>query len=120
LAAVKEVMERTKMIHVPGLPDFVGGAVGYMSYDLVRFFESLPETAIDDRNLPLCHFLFTDTLVIFDHVKHRLLVIANAYLDAVPDVASAYADAVARIEAIVDRVRKPKPSSIVESTGTTY
>ncbi len=129
LAAVKEVMGRTRVIRVPDLPRFMGGAVGYMSYDLVRFFERLPATAQDDRDLPLCHFLFTDTLVAFDHVKHRLLVIANAYLDGAvgsdgrvtqDGLRRAYEDATQRIEAIVDRLRKPKPQSVVEGTGTSY
>ncbi len=119
LAAVKAVMDRTRIIPLPGLPRFVGGAVGYMSYDLARYFERLPATAVDDRDLPLCHFLFTDSLVIFDHVKHRLLVMANAYLDGEGGVEAAYIDAVARIAAIVEQLRKPKPSSVVEPTGTT-
>lgn len=124
LAAVKQVMRRTRMIQLPGLPPFVGGAVGYMSYDLVRHFERVPNTAIDDRDLPLCDFLFTDSLVIFDHVKHRLLVVANAYLDRPgadgDPVGAAYADAVQRIEAIVERLRRPMPEAIVDPTGTTY
>ena len=122
LAAMKQVMSETRMIRLPGLPRFVGGAVGYMSYDLVRYFERLPDTAIDDRDLPLCHFLFTDTLVVFDHVKHRLLVLANARLDGTgaDPVAEAYADAIARIEAIVERVRQPSPEASVEPTNTTF
>jgi len=109
LHAVEARMSRYRLVEVPGLPRFVGGAVGVMAYDLVRFFERLPSTARDDLGLPLCHFLFTDTLVAFDHVKHRLLVIALAHVDGDPD--TAYADAVQRIEAIIDRLQQPVRST---------
>jgi anthranilate synthase component 1 len=107
LHAVEALLNRYRPVRVPGLPRFVGGAVGIMSYDLVRFFERLPATAHDDLGLPLCHFLFTDTLVAFDHVKHRLLIIALAHLDRDPD--AAYTDALHRIEAIIERLSQPAP-----------
>ncbi|MFZ2486891.1 MAG: anthranilate synthase component I [Anaerolineae bacterium] len=98
---------------VDTLPRFTGGAVGYLSYDWVRFVERLPATATDDLDLPEFVFLLADNLVIFDHVRHRLLVLANCRLEGDPstgsgqDLLAAYADAVARIEQIVARLRKP-------------
>ncbi|MCS7222183.1 MAG: anthranilate synthase component I [Anaerolineae bacterium] len=88
------------------LPRFTGGAVGYWGYDTVRFIERLPETAVDDRpDLPDAAFLLADNLVVFDHVRHRLLVIANARLEG--DLTAAYAEAVARIESVVSQLRQP-------------
>ena len=82
---------------LPDLPSFTGGAVGFWSYDIVRHFEHLPATASDELDLPDAAFVLADNLVIFDHVKHRLLILlANARLEG--DLTAAYADAVARIE----------------------
>ena len=108
LSVVRTLLNQRTPIRPPGvdtLPRFTGGAVGYLSYDWVRFVERLPATATDDLNLPDFVFLLADNLVIFDHVRHRLLVLANCRLEG--DTTSAYADAVARIEQIVARLRKP-------------
>ncbi|HEY65155.1 MAG TPA: anthranilate synthase component I [Caldilineae bacterium] len=103
---LQRVLEPRRPVELPGLPRFTGGAVGYWGYDTVRFIERLPETAIDDRpDLPDAAFLLADNLVVFDHVRHRLLVLANARLEG--DLTAAYAEAVARIENVVDRLRRP-------------
>ncbi len=105
LGVLSELLQQRKPIPVPDLPAFTGGAVGYWGYDIVRHFERLPETARDDLALPDAVFLLADNLVIFDHVKHRLLVLANARLEG--DITAAYADAVARIENIVAQLARP-------------
>jgi anthranilate synthase component 1 len=65
---------------VPGLPPFTAGAVGYFSYDAVRQLERLPAHAKDDLEMPDCVLMFFDRLVVFDHVKHQLHLIAAADL----------------------------------------
>jgi anthranilate synthase component 1 len=105
LDVVKDFVHQRTPIHVDGLPRFIGGAVGYLSYDWVRFVERLPATAGDELGLPDFVFLLADNLVIFDHVRHRLLVLANCRLEG--DVTAAYADAIARIDQIVARLRQP-------------
>ncbi|HSN76522.1 MAG TPA: anthranilate synthase component I [Anaerolineae bacterium] len=105
LDVVKDLLHQRAPIHVDGLPRFSGGAVGYLSYDWVRFVERLPATASDDLDLPDFVFLLADNLVIFDHVRHRLLVLANCRLEG--DLTAAYADAIARIDQIVARLRRP-------------
>jgi len=92
------------------LPYFFGGAVGYLGYDVVRFFERLPESTTDDLDLPDLHFLFTDTLVAFDHVRRRLLLIANVPVEPDTDLDAAYDGALERLDAIEARVRGPIPS----------
>ena len=64
-------------VEVPGLPRFTGGAVGYLSYDAVRLFESLPDRHAPS-DAPLASFSFYRSLVAFDHVLQRILLIANA------------------------------------------
>jgi anthranilate synthase component 1 len=92
-------------VQLEGLPRFVGGAVGYLSYDVVRYFERLPETATTDLDVPDAAFLLPDTLVIFDHAKHQLTVLANAHNTGDPD--AAYDDALIRIDQLVDMLRQP-------------
>jgi anthranilate synthase component 1 len=109
LHVIKTKMARFKPVVLPGLPRFVGGAVGFLSYDLVRSFEKLPDTAINDLNLPEASVMLIDTLVIFDHVKHQLIVLSNAHNQGNPR--EAYAAAVARIDAIVDMLKTPLPAT---------
>lgn len=57
------------------VPNLVGGAVGYVGYDFVRFIEKLPERTPDDLELPICHFFITDTLVVFDHINRKIQIV---------------------------------------------
>ena len=105
LAVVKELMAHRTPVPSPGLPRFTGGVVGYFGYDLVRFMERLPATAHTDLHVPDAVLLFADNLVVFDHVRHKLIV--SAYMRVEPDLRAAYADAVARIDQIIGDLRKP-------------
>ena len=105
LKALEEVMQNYRPVSVEGLPEFHGGAVGYMSYDMVRFVEELPDDNEDELQLPDCLFMITETILIFDHVNHQIKVVANAHIDG--DVDAAYADAVGKIDALVDRLISP-------------
>ncbi len=93
---------------LPGLPRFNGGAVGYLGYDVVRYFERLPETAASTLNIPDAIFLLADTLVVFDHARHRLLILANTHVNG--DVEAAYVDAIQRIERVSERLLRPLPA----------
>ena len=77
LGALRGLLKRFHPVAVPGLPRFQGGAVGYLAYDVVRHIERLPRTTRDDLGLPDAVFLLTDNLLVFDNLRHRLLVIAN-------------------------------------------
>lgn len=105
LDVLRDTLASWHPIPVHGLPRFTGGAVGYFGYDLVRFMERLPDTARDELGLPDAIWLIADTVVIFDHVKHQLIVLANAHLDG--DVTAAYAAAVARIQHVVETLQRP-------------
>ncbi len=106
LGALRDLLAAYRPVEAPGLPRFWGGAVGYMSYDMVRFIERLPEEAEDDLGLPDCVFLITDTLVIFDHVAQRMKVVAHAQTGG-RDPGEAYDEAVARVEELIARLRGP-------------
>ena len=102
LKALEEVMQNYQPVSVEGLPQFHGGAVGYMSYDMVRFVEELPDDTEDELQLPDCFFMIAETILIFDHVNHQIKVVANAHIDG--NVDAAYADAIAKIDGLVEKL----------------
>jgi len=106
LRDVEEALSRTRSARVPGLECFAGGVVGYLAYDVVRYVEHLPDAPPDDRGLPDCYLMACDTLVIFDHVFKTIKVVHNARLDG-HSPRQAYDEAVARVDAVVDRLRTP-------------
>lgn len=91
-----------------GLPAFTGGAVGYLGYDVVRDIERLPLTSNDPLGLPEAVLLFCDCLVILDHVKHRLWIVAEAPTS--PTAAEGRMRAEALIEETIARLRSDLPS----------
>ncbi len=113
LHALKAELNKVTPVTLPNLPRLIGGAVGYVSYDIVRYFEQLPDTATDDLDVPEAAFMIPDTLVIFDHAKHELIVMANAHNQGDPD--AAYRDAVRRIDHIVTALGNPLP--LLQYTG---
>jgi anthranilate synthase component 1 len=112
LHVLKELLGRYRYVGTPELPRFVGGAVGMIGYDTVRFFEKLPEIARDDLGLDDCLILFTDALLVFDHVKHKMLVLCNARVDSGTDPSKAYDTAVVKIDELLGRLRDPAPTPL--------
>jgi anthranilate synthase component 1 len=104
--ALRDFMKDYRPVEVEGLPRFWGGAVGYLSYDMIRFIERLPERAEDDLGMAESCFMLTDTLVIFDHLSQRMKVVAMARLDG-SDPGASYIEAVSKIDALVDRLNGP-------------
>jgi anthranilate synthase component 1 len=76
-----------------GTPPFIGGAVGFFGYDLVRTVEPLGDPPPDPLGLPDMALMLSDALVVFDHLKHTVTIIANADLQGEPDVERAYEQA---------------------------
>jgi len=104
LHLVKKLLGEPRVSNTPGLPRFFGGAVGYVSYDTVRFFEKkLVECPQDDLHLPDAVFLFTDTLIIFDHLQHKMKVVAHA----LPGVRTSYSEVTDKIDALTTLLRHP-------------
>jgi len=104
LHVLKELLDRYVYVPAPELPPFVGGAVGMIGYDTVRFFEKLPTLAKDDLGLDDCIFLFTDALLIFDNVKHKILALCNARIAPGEDPGAAYDAAVEKVGELLKRL----------------
>ncbi len=103
LKIVERHLLRYRQAPVPDLPPFSGGAVGYVGYDAVRYFEGIPRTGTDDLDLPEILLVFTNVLVIFDHLKHTIKILANARINDEP-AAQTYQSACAQIDEIVSRL----------------
>ena len=71
-----KIVGKKTVAPLPNLPAFVGGAVGYFSYDAVRYLERLPDAPPDDLDVPEAFFAVTDALVVFDHLRHKVLVVS--------------------------------------------
>ena len=106
LIPVQEEMAQYRLIPIDGLPRFHGGGVGYLAYDAIRYFEPrVPPMPADPQGLPESVFMFADTLLVFDHLRHDIKVVSHIRLDG--DVAAAYAAATAKIDQLVARLAAP-------------
>ena len=105
MVELAELLQQHQAVALPGLPRFCGGAVGYLGYDAIRWFERLPEKAKDELHLPDAVFLFGDVVSVFDNLTHTMKVVTHAR--GSEDADKAYDAAVARLNAEVERLRKP-------------
>jgi len=106
LEVVKTVLTGYAPVADPSLPRFFGGAVGFMGYDVVNYFEDLPSREKKDLGLPDVFFMITDTLVIFDNLTHRIKVVSNAHVNG-KSATEAYREATRKIDALVTKLKKP-------------
>jgi anthranilate synthase component 1 len=97
---LREYIRKYKPVDVPGLPPLTGGAVGYFAYDTIRFVEDIPDTGMDDLQVPELLFCFYDTIIAFDNRKHKIYIISNLIIDNPEDVEKEYDRAVNRIEEV--------------------
>lgn len=91
------------------LPPFTGGAIGFFGYDLLQYYEKLPQHRIDDLQMNDIQFMFCDQVIVFDHLKQQLLLVSNVHIkEGATDsqIAASYEHTVARIEALVKEIRQ--------------
>jgi anthranilate synthase component 1 len=113
--ALDRLLREHKHAHVPGLPPFTAGAVGFFSHDAVRQLEKLPSIAKDDLHVPDCVLMFFDRLLAFDHVRHEIYIIATANVRRQSPKA-AYMQAVRDIEKIEKQLTAPLPRKYLSPT----
>jgi anthranilate synthase component 1 len=119
VVALRETVAALAAPEEPGtgadLPPLTGGMVGYLSYDLIRRFERLPATAVDDVPLPELGMMLATDLVVLDHYDGSAILVANAVLDAdaaAPAARAAYHQAVGRLDAMTTALSRPTPPMI--------
>jgi anthranilate synthase component I len=106
LADLQNLLDRYPAVHLPELPRFCGGAVGYAGYDTVRYVEHLPDAPEDDRHLPDLSFALYDLMVVFDHIRKVILVVGHVRTDT-PDLEGEYARTCARINDVCTLLSSP-------------
>lgn len=104
LSAVKEVLSRFKPVPSVGLPRFSGGAVGFVSYDMVRFFEDLPEQSLDDLDVPDSQFVITDTMLIFDNISQTIKIVSNAFVEG-NNLDAVYKNTIQKINSLEEKLK---------------
>jgi len=104
-----DYVARFSQAPVADAPPFQGGAVGFFAYDLVRTVEPLAAPNPDPLELPDMALMLTDVMVVFDHLRHTVAILANADLGAEPDLERAYAAAARAITEVRARLAGPVP-----------
>ena len=108
LEKLRDISQRFRAVSLPDLPPFIGGGVGYFAYDLVRHFETLPSRTHDELGLEDLHIMYFSTILAFDHLRHRIHIIANILTDrGNQSLEHKYHDAILRIEQIEQRLTAP-------------
>lgn len=105
LRLIADEMNRHKLALTSGLPDFCGGAIGYLAYETVRRLEELPSPTSDPLNLPESVFMLADSLLIFDHANNKIKIVSCAR--PAGDADSTYQAALEKIEELADRFKQP-------------
>lgn len=107
LKYLKELLNVYRPVHIDGLPRFYGGAVGFLGYDMVRFFEKLDAQPTDDLKTCDSIFMFTDTLIVFDNIRHTIKVVSCAFTDKGEDLKKIYDQTINKIDKIIHLLRMP-------------
>jgi anthranilate synthase component I len=108
-ALAAAALARYSQAPIEDAPPFAGGAVGFFGYDLVRTVEPLGEPGADALGLPDMALMLSDALVIFDHLKHTITILANVDVESEPDFELAYAAAVRTISDVRAQLAGPVP-----------
>ncbi len=116
-ALAAEHVARHRQAPMADAPPFTGGAVGFFGYDLVRTVEPLGEPGPDPLGLPDMALMLSDALVVFDHLRHTITILANADLEAEPDLERARAAATAVVEEIRCALAGPVPPGVEHELG---
>jgi len=107
LHLLRELLNRYQPVPLPGLPRFYGGAVGFLGYEMVRYFEELPPGPPDDLNLDEAVFVISDSIMIFDNVRHTIKVVVCAYTEGIDSLAELYDTSCRKIEAMIETIVAP-------------
>ncbi len=106
LEILHKEMESFTPVKVPGLPDFFCCGVGYIGYDTIRCYESLPYIPKDDLSLPEIQVMFYGSVIIFDHLSKTIKVVCAAKVDGSP-LENVYSETIRKIDCVIEKLRTP-------------
>jgi len=122
LKLLEELLKDCQPVPVPGVPPFFGGALGYVSYDAVEQFHEISNDKKDPLGMPEIFFVFVQTLVAFDNLKHTIKVIDNARVEHGTNLRRAYDQSIARIRKVISSLQKKprgiEPRDLPQGKGT--
>jgi len=118
LLLIEKEFQQYQPIAVAGLPRFCGGMVGYLSYETARYFERLPAPEPDGIGLPESQLMLVNTLLVFDHLTHKIKAVSHVRLDG--DIEQSYREATRKIDALAARLKKPLPESEMKAVATNH
>ncbi|MDZ4346561.1 MAG: anthranilate synthase component I, partial [Candidatus Binatia bacterium] len=122
LKILEELLKDCQPVPVPGVPPFFGGALGYVSYDAVEQFHEIGNDKKDPLDMPEIFFVFVQTLVAFDNLKHTIKVIDNARVEHGTSLRRAYDQSIARIRKVISSLQKKprgiEPRDLPQGKGT--
>ena len=119
LDLLRDIMQGYQIVELEDLPRFSGGAVGYASYDMVRFIEDLPQDTTDDLNIYDSIFLITETILIFDNIRNTIKIVCHVHLDEHKgDLKEVYQRAQEKIEDIISILQRPASYELSEYYGS--
>ncbi|MFH0788815.1 MAG: anthranilate synthase component I [Pseudomonadota bacterium] len=115
LKILKELLDRYRPVSVGGLPRFYGGAVGFLGYEMVRYFEKLPAHPPEDCPEEAV-FMITDTMIIFDNLRHTLKIAACLHIQDGDDLSLIYQEGIQKINALLELLKTPLVKEPSESS----
>ena len=115
LSVIKDILSRFTPVEIPGLPRFSGGFVGYIGYDVVKFFERIPDSPKPALDMPDIFLMLTDSILIFDNLRQTIKIVSNVNItdgqrakgerQKENRIEKAYKDAEKKIDKIIARLR---------------
>jgi anthranilate synthase component I len=108
LEYVREYFRKIVPYKDPKLPPFSNGLIGYLGYDMVRYFENIPLPEKDELNAPDFELIMTDKVIIYDHLIHKLYIVYSPLIGEKDDPAIVYAEAADEIEKMVSEIQGPE------------
>ncbi len=114
-ARLANVIGKYKPVEVPGMPPSLGGAIGYASYEVISEIEpTVPRGRPVPPDAPEALFMITDSLLVFDHVRHTIRIVAHAFVEGKEgaELDAAYEEALGKVRALEAKLRKPHKLSM--------
>ncbi|NMO96978.1 anthranilate synthase component I [Paenibacillus lemnae] len=117
---LKTLLRNYRSPHIEGMPPFTGGAIGFFGYDLLQYYEKLPAHALDDLGMDDIRFMFCDQIIVFDHVKQQIMLLANVHVsegDSDEDIRRSYEKVCRKLEETAEQLQEQGPRENVNSRG---
>jgi anthranilate synthase component 1 len=117
LTLLENILSKYSLVDTGDLPRFCGGAVGYLSYETIKYFEDVGTAPNDVLELPEAILMLTKTFIVFDHVRHKIRIVSHAHING-PNIEESYNRAIVEINKITSRLNSPlDPSDIPRKSG---